>query len=366
VNPNVVVVLSNGAPVEMPWAPRVPAIVEGYLGGQAGGSAVAEVLVGEREPGGRLAESFPVRWSDLPVSRIPLGPRQVEYWESLYVGYRWFDSAGVEPGFPFGHGLSYTSFEWTGFAVTPERAEDGDDLRIEVALTVTNTGDRPGADVVQVYVHDPESTVFRPEQELRAFAKVRLGPGESRQVTLALDGRAFAYWDVRERGWCVEPGRFEVRVAASSRDVRHRAQVDVEGAFRPVARAEPEVYRKPSAAFTRPAFAQLHGGVLPDNVPERRGGYTLDTLLADMRGSALARLVLAGLQAGARRVLDLRNDPAGARTVRATLRETNLRMLPLVTQGRVSAPVARGLLELVNGRYVRGLTRTVRAFRGEK
>jgi beta-glucosidase len=206
-----VVVLNNGGVVHLPWTDRVDAVLECWLGGQAGGSAVVDVLLGDAEPGGRLAESVPEHVAQLPADRnFPGSPRQVQYREGLYVGYRFHDSAGVPARFPFGAGLSYTTFEWTDISVT------GSGTDVSVQVRVTNTGERAGSDVVQVYVRDVEASVHRPEKELKGFAKVHLGPGESESVAVRLDRRSFAVWDVAAHDWLVEAGAFEIVVGRSS------------------------------------------------------------------------------------------------------------------------------------------------------
>jgi len=362
VNPRVVVVLANGAPVEMPWAPRTTAIVEGYLGGQAGGSAVARVLTGAAEPGGRLAETFPVRWADNPVAGLPAGPRLAEYRESVYVGYRYYDTVGAEVLYPFGHGLAYTTFAYGDLAVREDPAT-GDGLIASVI--VTNAGTRPGWEVVQVYVHDVTSSVFRPEQELRGFAKVWLAPGESSRVEVPLGRRAFAYWDAMAHGWAVEGGQFEVRVGASSRDIRATVVVDVPGdAIRP-ASTEPEAingtYRLvPGRGFDRAAFEALYGRPLPVDSPEPPGQYTLNTPLADMR-SPVAGLLMRVMRRQAMAFVG--GDAASplGRIISATIGETTLRMFRMMTGGAVDGRMLDGLLLLTNGRYGLGVRTVLRA-----
>ncbi|HEY5183533.1 MAG TPA: glycoside hydrolase family 3 C-terminal domain-containing protein [Actinomycetes bacterium] len=367
VNPNVVVVLSNGAPVEMPWVAQVPAVVEAYLGGQAGGGAVADVLFGVAEPGGRLAETFPRRWSDNPVSALPTGPRQVEYRESLYVGYRYYDSVAAEVLFPFGHGLGYTTFGYAGLDLGPAQVDDGAELRVTVTVTVTNTGDRAGSEVVQLYVHDVESSVFRPEQELKAFAKVWLAPGESQAVTLDLDRRAFAVWDRQQHGWTVEPGRFEIRVGSSSRDIRARAVLEVAsaGVELPPDRPALAPYRdlSMSRGFDRAAFQVLYGSPLPDNVAERRGQYTMDTPLAAMRQSLVARALVQVLRRAATKIVGSDEDGPMALLVDRVVHEMPLRVLPMLSQGKVGSPVATALLAVANGRPLAGAAKVLAALR---
>jgi len=378
-NPRVVVVLANGAPVEMPWADRVPAIVEGYLGGQAGGSAIARVLSGVAEPGGRLAETFPRRWEDNPVHELPVGPRLAEYRESVYVGYRYYDSAGVDVLFPFGHGLAYTTFDYADLTLSDTVIAGGEGL--VVTLTVTNTGHRTGWEVLQVYVHDLESSTFRPEQELRGFAKVWLGAGESRRVDVGLDARAFAHWDVGRGGWTVEAGRFEIRVGASSREIRVRATVDVVGdaatgseattspeapasTARPVPPGSPApaAYRDlaPVRSFDRGAFAALYGRPLPANVIDPPGGYTLNTPLADMR-TPIGVLLLAAMRRQARGFAGGDEETPLGRIVSRTVPEMSLRMLRLMSRGAVSERMLLSLLLLANRRYGLGLRTLLRA-----
>ncbi|TNM69164.1 beta-glucosidase [Streptomyces sp. NP160] len=230
VTERVVVVLSNGSAVRLhPWADRVPALLEGWLLGQAGGSAVADLLVGRVSPSGRLAETLPLRLEDTPAfgAGFPGEGGVVRYGEGVFIGYRWYDTRRAAVSFPFGHGLTYTTSAYDALSV--EVTGSGADAGLRVALTVTNTGSRAAAEVVQVYVADPVAEVARPDSELKAFARVELEPGQSRAVSFELDARALSYWSPVQRRWVVEGGAFEVRVGASSRDVRLRETVQVTG-----------------------------------------------------------------------------------------------------------------------------------------
>ncbi|CAH0211414.1 Thermostable beta-glucosidase B [Microbacterium oxydans] len=225
VNPNTVVVLSNGGVVALPFADRVPAIVEGWLLGQAGGGAVADVLYGVVNPSGKLTETVPVRLEDNPsFGNFPGEFGHVRYGEGLLVGYRWYDAKGLEVTYPFGHGLSYTTFEYG--ATTASVRADGD---IAVQVELTNTGDRDGREVVQVYVAPEASSVQRAPRELKAFSSVALAAGESRTVELVVRREDLAYWDVRVDRWVVEGGDYTIDVAASSRDIRSSVSVAVAG-----------------------------------------------------------------------------------------------------------------------------------------
>lgn len=225
VNPRVVVVLSNGGVVALPFADRVPAIIESWLLGQAGGGAVADVLYGAVNPSGKLTETVPVRLEDNPsFGNFPGEFEHVRYGEGLLVGYRWYDAKGLDVTFPFGHGLSYTTFEYTGAT-----AEVGADGGIVVRLDVTNSGDRDGREVVQVYVAPTTSIVQRAPRELKAFSSVALAAGETRSVELVVRREDLAYWDIRVDRWVVEGGEYTVEVAASSRDIRSRVSVEISG-----------------------------------------------------------------------------------------------------------------------------------------
>ncbi|MCU1496070.1 MAG: glycoside hydrolase family 3 domain protein [Acidimicrobiales bacterium] len=241
VNDRVVVVLVNGAVVAVePWEHQAGAILECWLGGQAGGSAVADLLLGAVNPSGRLAETMPVRLQDTPAYlNFPGEDRHVRYGEGVHVGYRYYDAVGRAVSYPFGHGLSYTTFEYTDLAVTVVPVGGSADgratspgwrgaARIDVSLTLTNTGPVAGKEVVQLYLADPEVSVQRPVRELGAFAKVALAPGESAPVSFTLTERDLSYWSTRLGGWVLEAGAFEVMIGASSRDLRLAATVTVD------------------------------------------------------------------------------------------------------------------------------------------
>jgi beta-glucosidase len=224
---NVIVVLSNGAPIEMPWLDRVKGVLEGYLGGQALGGAIADLLFGHTSPSGKLAETFPKKLMHNPsYLNFPGDGETVEYREGIFVGYRHYDTRDVEPLFPFGYGLSYTSFEYSDLQVDKKQIKD--DETITVTVKIKNTGSMTGKEVVQLYVRDVESTISRPEKELKGFEKVSLQPGEEKTVTFELGKRAFAYYNVKLKEWHVETGTFDLLVGTSSRNILLRDTVDVE------------------------------------------------------------------------------------------------------------------------------------------
>ena len=218
-NPRTIVVLNTGSPIPMDWLDAVPAVVQAWYPGQEAGHAIADVLFGDANPSGRLPTTFPRCLKDNPAYlNYPGENGKVTYGEGLFVGYRYYDAKGIEPLFPFGYGLSYTTFAYSNLRLEANEYLAGDEIRVRV--DVENTGARAGQEVVQLYLRDVESALRRPEKELKAFAKVALEPGETKTVTLLLDQEALSYYDPDQNGWVVEPGEFEVLVGSSSRDIR--------------------------------------------------------------------------------------------------------------------------------------------------
>ena len=219
VQKNLVVVLTNGSAVAMPWVNEVPAIVEAWLGGQAGAAAAADVIFGSVNPSGKLAETFPARLQDTPAYlNFPGEQGESIYGERFYVGYRYFEAKDIAPLFPFGHGLSYTTFDYESMSVSSQRIDDTGEL--VVTASIANTGEVPGKEIVQLYVADPVSSLQRPKKELKGFRKVSLAPGESREIRFTLTDRAFSYYDPRQSRWVAESGDFEIAIGASSADIR--------------------------------------------------------------------------------------------------------------------------------------------------
>lgn len=224
-NPRTIVVMVAGSPVEMgAWLPKVPALAQAWYGGMEAGNAIARVLFGDVNPSGKLPCTFPKQLADSPahsVGEFPGKDGTVRYNEGILVGYRWYDTKQIEPLFPFGHGLSYTKFEYGTAKVVPAKGQSGAIANVEMELT--NTGQREGAEVVQVYVRDVESSLPRPLQELKAFRKVSLKPGEHQTISLPLTREAFAFYDPA-RGWVAEAGKFVIAIGSSSRDIRQQAE----------------------------------------------------------------------------------------------------------------------------------------------
>lgn len=228
IQPNTIVVLHNGAPVEMPWVSRVKGILEAYLGGEAVGAAVTNILFGKVNPSGRLPETFPIRLEDSPAHLNYRGEYgKLEYREGIFVGYRYFDIKQMEVLFPFGHGLSYTTFDYRNLTVSKMSMTAKEEVKVSVEIT--NTGLISGKEVIELYISDSVSSVSRPVRELKRFCKVYLEPGETKQVSFSLGLRDFAYWSEELHGWKVETGEFSIQIGRSSREVILKQSVWVEG-----------------------------------------------------------------------------------------------------------------------------------------
>ena len=350
-NPNTVVVFSGGSAVEMPWLSHCRALVWAGLGGQASAEAVLKVLTGEVNPGGKLTETFPMTYEDLPVSHYYPGAQKTsEYRENLFVGYRYTETADCPVTFPFGHGLSYTTFTYDNLKAD----------RDEVTFEITNAGTVDGDEVAQVYVSFPDSKIMRPARELKGFARVSLKAGETRQVTVRLDDKAFRYFNVGTNSWEIESGTYEILVGASVRDIRLKAAVEIQGTDAEIpetAKADfltvGELSGVPDAAFS---------ALIGRDIPESSYGETFsinDPL--DQLGRAknpIARLVF--------RVMDSRRK----KSLAAGKPDLNIlfmfnmpfRGTAKMTGGMITMKMADAIVFMVNGHWHRGLGRLIGRF----
>jgi len=355
VNDQVVVVLSNGSPIELPWIHQVKSVLETYLGGEAAGGGAADLLFGLANPGGKLAETFPLKGEDTASHPyFPGLPRQVQYREGLYVGYRFFDTAGRPVRFPFGYGLSYTTFEYSNVRLSADEITDNDTL--SVTLTVTNTGSMAGHDIVQCYVHDPECSVYRPEQELKNFAKIYLHPGESSEVSMTLDRRSFAYYDVQSSAWQIETGDFEIRVGASSRDIKFRGPLTVRSNFTPPDTQEMDEYRHPAKKnflISDKAFVAVLGGPIPRPQPIRP--FHINSTLGEIRETFLGRIIYSLAKKEAFKLWNSDMDDTARKIIEAGVKEAPLRSMVLLTGGQFSFSIVKGIVSLINGKFLRGI-----------
>ncbi len=352
VNPNVVAVLSLGSPVELgEWHKGAKAILNLYLGGQAGGEGAYDVIYGAVNPSGKLAETFPLKNDDALSSKyFPMGPRSVEYREGVYVGYRYFDTAGKAVAYPFGHGLSYTTFEYSDISVSSAAIAEGDPLTVK--CTVKNTGSVNGAEVVELYVSDRESTIFRPKKELKGFRKVYLAAGESREVEFTLDSRAFAYYNTDIGDWHVESGDFDILIGASAADIRLTATVNVTSARPEVVGQDlraiaPSYYTLPENGIPATEFEAILGRHLEGNAPFRKGELTINNSVEQCAVSGFGKMLLGLMVFGSKIVAIGTENPD---MITRSVRDMPLRSFSGFTGGIVSQWSVDGILDMCNGK----------------
>jgi beta-glucosidase len=365
VHPKVVVVLNNGSPVEMPWSGEVSAILEAYLGGQAGAGAIADILYGVVNPSGKLAETFPLRLEDNPCYHyFPGGPATVEYRESIYVGYRYYDTVDQDVLYPFGHGLSYTTFEYSDLQLSHDQLVEDEVLTVK--LMVSNTGAVPGKEIVQLYVRQVDPTPFRPDKELKGFAKVDLQPGERCEVALELHRRAFAYYDTELEDWQVESGTFEILVGASSRDIRLSASVEVkltQPTMTTVDRTKLAAYYDfpKGSPVSQADFEALLNRSLPPNLRSQKGAYDLNTPLGDMLDSFVARLLFRFMEKQIAKINAGQEGSPTAMMMESMLYEMPLRTMLMMAGGAITREMLEALLLMINGSFFKGAGRLIKA-----
>jgi beta-glucosidase len=350
-----VIVLQNGAPVELPFKDSVAAILEAYLGGQAGASALARHLFGLTNPSGKLAETLAEKCEDLPSNTwFPGEYRQAQYREGIWVGYRYFDTTNKAVAFPFGHGLSYTRFELSDLDVQVKAD------RVEFSLTVKNVGALAGAETIQVYVGQQNASVPRPAREMKGFHKVFLQPGESQTVRLELGARAFAFWCVEEHKWVVEKDQFRIDVGVSIADIRLSELVELpEG--RPIGNRDEALtpYFSPSELeFSDDVFERLLGHPIPKPLTVKP--FQMNSTLLELRSNWLGRLLhwLMLRQIEKLLVGDDVDDVDESRTAMmlAVVNESPVRSLVMLSQGRVKEAAVQRLIHAMNNNWWRALT----------
>lgn len=346
--PNTVVVLHNGSPVLMPWLGQANAVLEAYLGGEAVGEAQIDLLFGDANPCAKLAETFPLSLEDTPCANyFPGGPLTVEYRESIYVGYRYYDKAEKAVLFPFGHGLSYTQFTYSGLKLSKTRfkAENG----LTLSFRVRNTGGRDGAEIAQVYVADVESSAFKAPKELKGFEKVFLKAGEEKTVEITLDERAFAYYDTAQQAWRVESGKYQILVGASSRDIRLTGNVQVIGAPAPkgedmARRLLPTYYDGHFDRVPDAEFEALLGRPIPRSWRDPTQPFTRDNTIDDAKNTKWGRRIMKLL----RRFIKMDGGIATDEMALAMIAEMPIHNLSTMSQGAVTQEMEEAIVMLFN------------------
>ncbi len=360
-NSNVCVVLYAGSPVEMPWISQVKAVLMAYLPGQEGASAIPDILYGNVNPSGKLAETFPLKLSDNP-SFLNFGElRQTLYSESVFTGYRYYDTAKIPVLFPFGHGLSYSKYSYGEISLSSSQIEEGDTLTVTV--DVTNISEMDGKEVVQLYIAPPESAIFKPVHELRAFKKVFIQRGETRTVEFVLDKRAFAYYNVAIGDWHVESGNYEIQIAASSRDIRARREVTVVSKapevqvpdYRTVA---PHYYHLDAETkiFEKKQFEAVYGRAIEEEEAPKKGTFNLNSSVEDVKnGGLVGKLIYKLTMMGVKKTNKKETQENLKRMNEVMTKEMPLRTLAGFSMGRISIEQMEAYIKMMNGHFFKGL-----------
>jgi len=348
-NPNTVVVLAGGSVVHISWLDSVKALLNSGLGGQAGGAAVANILTGAVNPSGKTSETYPLSFSDNPTyGNYPGGPVTSEHRESVYIGYRYYDKAEKDVLFPFGYGLSYTTFVYNDIKLSSKEIKDTD--TVTVSFKIKNTGDTDGAEVAQLYVADKESTIFRPVKELKGFKKVFLKAGEEKEISIDLSKRAFAFYNVEFGDWQVETGEFDILIGASSRDIKLSETMTVvstsDAKIPDYRETAPAYYTADINGMKDSQFAAVYGQSLPDSEPDTSKKIDIYCCLNDARhtkwGGKICRLIEKIMS----KMGSAENGDGKMLAAMAT--QIPIRNFIAMSMGVFSPAMADGLLQILN------------------
>lgn len=352
INPNIVGILSAGSAIEMPWHYHCKGILHGYLNGQAGANAVLDILVGKVNPSGKLSETYPIYYKDTPAfHNFPSTQRNAEYREGIYVGYRYYDTSKVKVQYPFGFGLSYTTFEYSDLEVSDRG----------VSFQVTNTGFCDGAEITQLYVGLLGAEVFRPEKELKGFKKVFLRAKESRRVQILFDDKTFRYWNVQTNRWENETGVYQIMIGSSVADIRLTGEIQIAGTTRkyPYEKAKmPSYYSGSIQQVEDVEFERLLGHSIPDG--KWTGELKLNDAICQMyyAKSGLARFIYNRLTA-----MKKKSEAAGKPDLNILfIYNMPFRGIAKMTGGMVSMEMAEGMVQMINGHFFKGIGRIIGGF----
>lgn len=350
VNPNIVAILSCGSAVEMPWIDKVKGLLHGYLGGQAGARSILRVLSGDVNPSGKLTETYPIHYEDTPsYSNFPGKEASVEYREGIYIGYRYYDTANVDVLFPFGYGLSYTTFEYSDIHVD----KDG------VTFNLTNSGDVAGMEIAQMYVSCKSRTIFRPKKELKGYAKVFINAGQTKTVTIPFDDKTFRYFNVKTNKWEVETAGYEVMIGASSADIRLSGSIFVNGTEAPLPYEKdklPSYYSGKTSNVGVEEFEILLGRKVPEAKWDKSKplGYN-DTIAQCQYAKGIFGRLGFYIIVFVHWYLKKTGKRNSANIMMMSIYHMPFRGIARMTGGAVNMPMLDGILMMVNGHFFKGL-----------
>jgi beta-glucosidase len=361
-NPNTVVILFGGAPMALPWADRVKGILMAYLAGEGCGTAVADILLGTAVPCGKLAETWPLQLDDTPAYHyFPGGRTTVEYRESIFTGYRYYDTAEKPVQFPFGYGLSYTDFEYSNLRLDKAACEYGD--QITATFEITNTGKTAARETALVFAAHQNTRVFLPKKELKEFVKVALEPGETKKVSVVLDTKDFAFYNTKIGDWYAESGTYTIMAGASARDCPLQAVLQLSSPEKPqpdFRETAPAYYRLPKTELVIPEqeFAAIYGGDLPKDTAKALRPYDSGNTLDDVSSRLLGKIIIMGMNRMARKLTkDSREEEA---MMAAMIREMPFHSIVTSGGGAVSERMLEGVLDMLNGHYGKGILKLLK------
>ncbi len=356
-NPNVAVVLLGGAPMELPWIDDVKAVLVAYLGGEGVGAAVANLLLGIDSPSGKLAETWPLKTEDIPCRRyFPGGRHTVEYRESIFIGYRYYEKAKKDVLFPFGHGLSYARFDYSDLQLSHSSRNFGEQLSIQ--FHITNSGAVPAKETALIFVSHESDKVFMPDKQLKDFVKVSLEPGETKTVSISLDTADFGYYNTLIKDWYAESGTYRILIGSSSKDVRLTADMALKSPEKP----QPELINVVPSYFdlTRSdliipdeEFEALYGSALPPHDGKIVKPYTLDHTLEDTKHTFMGKVMLMYAKMTVRKLE--KAEPGQSGMMLAMMQE--MPFYVMITAGEIPEKIMLALVDMMNGHYFKGIMR---------
>lgn len=360
---DIIVVLHGGSPVEIPWINGVNAIVNMYLSGQAAGEAALDVLFGNVNPSGKLPETYPIKLEDNPSYRyFPQGPVSTEYRESIFAGYRYYDTAAKNVLFPFGFGLSYTTFEYGPLVADKTAINEAGEIKLKCA--VKNTGNRAGKEIVQIYVRKLNSAVFRPEKELKAFTKLALLPGEEKTAEFALNADAFSYYNTAEGRFVVEAGEYDILAGASSRDIHSKVtiQIDAPEVKNPYEGKDVSEYFAYNGKVSDAAFEAVLGYKPPINEMDEKP-ITMETTVYEARVTLLGRAFYKVMMTAIGMMFKAKDENSilVIKFMKDMVATNCIRSMATTNGGMMSLGMAYGILDVLNGKFFRGIFKLIKA-----
>lgn len=358
-NPNVVVILIGGSPVELPWIGKVKGILLAYLGGEGAGSAIVNLLLGYEVPSGKLAETWSICLKDTPCfNYFPGGRLTVEHRESIYVGYRYYEKAGKSVLFPFGHGLSYSKFKYSNLRLDCDTCIFGD--KINITFNITNCGDVPARETSLIFVSHESSKIFLPEKELREFIKVYLSPGETREVSVSLDTGTFGYYNTEIKDWYAESGEYKVMVGSSSQDCSLCEEVRINSPDRPqpdLTRIAEGYYKLTNSVFEidKGEFEALYGSKLPVSDCRASRPYVMNNTIEDISHTLIGKIIIMYADRIAKKAMEAENGQEGM--MDAMVKETPFFSIVASGEGMMPENIMEGIIELLNRHYLKGIVK---------